>query len=67
MEMEFEKPLKGIIHMIHGLAAPYTRKEMRILRKQSEHESNVMKLGKRKKGEGVEPPISFTNKDLSGV
>lgn len=55
--------------MIRRLATPYTRNEVRLLRRQAEHERYVMKLGKKRARSdgGSDGPISFIYKDLDGV
>lgn len=69
MELDYDQPPWGLIHMIHGLAAPYAQKEERILRRQAEQDSHVHKLDKKraKPDGGLENVISFTDEDLKGV
>lgn len=69
MELEFDQPPRGLIQMKHSLAAPYTLKEVRILRRQAEHVNRMLKLSKKraKLNGGLEDMISFTDEDLEGV
>lgn len=69
MELEYDQSPRWVNQMIHSLAPSYTRKEVRILRRQAEHDSHVMKLDKKwvRPDVGPEDAIDFTNEDSKGV
>ncbi|XP_058218729.1 uncharacterized protein LOC131329558 [Rhododendron vialii] len=69
MELDYEQNPRGVIHMINGLAAFYTRNEVRLLQRQVKHDQHVMQLGKKKgrEEEVCNEGIVFTDEDLGGV
>ena len=66
MELDYWQNPRGVIHMIHGLATPYTKNEVRLLQRQVKHDQHVMRLGKKRgrEEEVCNEGITFTDEDL---